>query len=491
MNKLIYALLLILTPLVTLAAPTKTKKVPTHLVFMVFDQMRPDYIERFHLKNFKRLRNMGTFYKEAYVGDLGSVTVVSHAVMTTGLLPKDLPWSDNILWDHDGKIGAVDQLHSVTNLATAEYLKLLNEIPADKFLINQFKKTTHKKVFAVGEKDYATTIMGGPYSDSIIFAEKTNGQCKPGGLNVPARIASESRFTLECSKTYGTDNSLYPLDGSKFFPGPDAAHLGGDTWVADIALDILKNENDWGGLFLTFGAIDKFGHMLGETDKDTPHAFDTPLHLKDIAQIADEQLGRILDQLEKSNLINETMIVVTADHGGQTNEIFLGNPAAGKEQNFWIQRLSKMAPVRFVSADTGLRIWLKDPTDENIKKSGEVLKELSQVAEVYAIDRTHEPFSYKKIYDNLASQNPKFKKWALEHNQELVNTFANKSSPDLVAVLADDTGFGKLGDHGGFQEKVQRIPLFVVGASFKKTVSFEKMRLVDIKPLISKTFNLE
>ena len=32
------------------------RPVPDHLLLMVFDQMRPDYIDRFDLPNFKRLR---------------------------------------------------------------------------------------------------------------------------------------------------------------------------------------------------------------------------------------------------------------------------------------------------------------------------------------------------------------------------------------------------------------------------------------------------
>ena len=142
--------------------PSKVKpKTPTHLVFMVFDQMRPDYVDRFDLKNFKRLRKMGTNYKEAYVGHLASVTVVSHAVMATGLLPKDLPWSDNTFWDQSGTIGPKDQIYNTLTLPQEQYLKLLSGLPANQFVIHRFKEHTGKKVFTVGEKDYAAIALGG------------------------------------------------------------------------------------------------------------------------------------------------------------------------------------------------------------------------------------------------------------------------------------------------------------------------------------------
>ena len=66
------------------AARTKTD----HVLMMVFDQMRPDYIDRFNLEHFKRLRASARNYPDAYVGHLASQTVVSHLVIPTGLPPS-------------------------------------------------------------------------------------------------------------------------------------------------------------------------------------------------------------------------------------------------------------------------------------------------------------------------------------------------------------------------------------------------------------------
>ena len=50
--------------------------------------------------------------------------------------------------------------------------------------------------------------------------------------------------------------------------GPYAGHESGDMWVADAAIDIMDHEN-WSGLWVTFSAIDKIGHMWGGGDVDT------------------------------------------------------------------------------------------------------------------------------------------------------------------------------------------------------------------------------
>jgi hypothetical protein len=54
--------------------PLARRAAPDHLVFMVFDQMRPDYVDRFGLENFKRLRASSRHYPDAYVGHLASQT---------------------------------------------------------------------------------------------------------------------------------------------------------------------------------------------------------------------------------------------------------------------------------------------------------------------------------------------------------------------------------------------------------------------------------
>lgn len=463
---------------------------PTHLMFLVFDQMRPDYVDRFDLKNFKRLRKMGTNFKNGYVGHGASVTVVSHFVMTTGLLPRDLPWTENQLWDQKGRLGAPDQVYDTLHMSTEQRFKLMADVAPEQYLVKRFKETTGKKVFAVGQKDYSALSMGGPFADAVIYPQKAKGEttCKPAGQNVPSYIAKKDRYVIDCTSTYGTEFGTYTLDGNRFYPGTDQDHLGGDIWVADAALDIMNNEPNWGAMFLTFGAIDRFGHMLGETDRNTPHAFEPPMHLKDIVRVADAQLGRILDSLEKQKILKKTLMISTADHGGQTDEIFLGG--GSKTGGYWIERVSKMAPTKLIMADTGIRIWLKDGNTANVQKTVAGLTEIAQVTQVFTLDRTQNPPRYKSVFDNLKSQPKAHQKWAAAHNLELANSFANATAPDVVAALADEVGFGRLGDHGGFQERVQRIPMMIAGPGYPSRVDSRGLRLADLASLIGDSFGL-
>ena len=107
------------------------------------------------------------------------------------------------------------------------------------------------------------------------------------------------RYYVQSADTYGTSVAfpswLYPLDGNRFVPGFDDDHLGGDNWVDDAAMDMMENE-DWSGMFVTLGGIDKAGHMWGaQSDRQSvPGSPDFQTHVKFNAENADAQLGRML-----------------------------------------------------------------------------------------------------------------------------------------------------------------------------------------------------
>ena len=81
-------------------------------------------------------------------------------------------------------------------------------------------------------------------------------------------------------------------------PGNDPAHLGGDTWAADAAMKIMENEN-WSGMLLTMGGIDKIGHMWGGglVDNTITTGPDAMVHMPFVAKNADDQVGRIIQKL--------------------------------------------------------------------------------------------------------------------------------------------------------------------------------------------------
>ncbi len=488
------------------AAPRKTSRGasrPDHLIVMVFDQMRPDYINRFNLQNFKKLRAGGLNYPNAYVGHLGAETVVSHFVIASGLLPKEMPWQDEIYEDKKNLLGSGESsFFSTGSLSLEQLMTLMRQVDKTKLLQSKIKtKFNEAKVFTIGQKNYAATVFGTPESDSIITFKKADGVCTPVGVNVPAYISTNDRFTVECRNDFGTQGSLYPLDGARSVPGDDADHKGGDVWVADVAREVMDQEAHWHGMFLTFAGIDKVGHLTGDIDTLLPHSFDSKYKFEDALRIADAQLGRVLEKLEQKGLTEKTLIVITADHGAQTNMVYLGNgqKAYGQElangkgspQPYFIQRLLNTGRVKVNYQDTSIRLWLNPSKPEGDKAAVtddqlvRMLSETSGLTEIYRLAEANGRYSYTRVFQNLTEQPKTYQAWAKAHHQELVNSMAAPGAPDLLGLMANGFGFDLPGDHGGAQEKVQRIPVMFKGPGVKAGSSAQQIKLVDLNGKIS------
>ena len=129
--------------------------VPDHLMVLASDEMRPNDIDRFALANFQRLRADSRNYPEAYVGHLGSQTVVSHLVLSTGLLPKDLPWQDEYgAVDERGVLGKQDRsrLRNRALITRSVLGGTAAGIPAARYLPARVREKNGKKSIAISER---------------------------------------------------------------------------------------------------------------------------------------------------------------------------------------------------------------------------------------------------------------------------------------------------------------------------------------------------
>ncbi len=89
---------------------------------------------------------------------------------------------------------------------------------------------------------------------------------------------------------------------------------------------MIENDPGWRGMLVSLGGIDKLGHMWGPEDAETgPPGSDQEMrHLPFVAKTADAQVGRIIDALKTRGLLDETLVVITADHAAQTGREFYG-----------------------------------------------------------------------------------------------------------------------------------------------------------------------
>ena len=118
------------------------------------------------------------------------------------------------------------------------------------------------------------------------------------------------------------------------------------------------------------------------------------------------------------------------------------------------------------------------------------MKDIPGITEIYARRQTGGEYRYEQVHANFKSTSAKFQAWAKRHSAELMGTMARPAGPDLVGLLADGYGFGRIGDHGGAQELVQRIPLFIHVPGEAPARRRESLRQMDLAPEITKILGL-
>jgi hypothetical protein len=495
---------------------------PNRVLIVLFDQMLPQYANQFNMPNFRRLRGAGTNFKDAYLGYMASETVMAHNVITSGQLPKHMGWTDEAYRDADNLLGkGAGQMHITGDLSLTDFGTLINGsygghgYPklAD-YLHVAYPGT---KFITVGEKSYAVESATAPSGDigvrlssrssSSLFDEcrtTLGGRYRfPAGKNVPAYLSDYcGRWYInsDAGNSYGTTldfpSWMYPEDGNRFFPGTDASaqagHTGGDTWVADAAIAMMGQE-DWSGMFVTMGAIDKAAHMWGaQADaanfEGACHTGDptadgaAQTHVRCAAENADAQLGRMLTTVKALDASDggETLVVLTADHGATYGQHFFGKRTAGAGDSNWyyaptgvwdagafvaptdplynqpttyLQPLIDTENVQFSYQSTAIETWLIDHSVAKMKQGAAAMLKTAGVTAAY----WHDGDRFRLYGLNAMTWSEKL--WWLFHGQELVNTMAASNGPDVIGLLHDKTSYGVYGDHGGAQESVQRVPM--------------------------------
>ncbi len=388
-------------PRPVVAAGTATRPVdrPTKVVVIVVDSLSKEIVEKYDMRNVEALMEDGVDSPRSYLGHTGSVTVVTHNVITSGALPKHMGWTDEGYRDVAGVLGDPepanpDQLYITSNVTT-DLFKLQQAAGYPKLADYLGAADPTAKTFTISPKGYAGYAFGGAGSDSIITfgsgPECTTGGSwrKPTGINVPSYIlgAPCSRFWVHSGyPTYAYDTAklpaiLYPLDSDRYVTGKDPAHLGGDVWAADAAVEVMRNEASWNGIFVTLPGVDKAAHMWGGTTDPGPTGTDgDPMtHMVAATAEADRQVGKIMAELEAQDVLDDTLVVLTADHGSVAGTTFYGKEVAERDYGYnnWyygdpendgvyakpqdaLLPLVDTGNVGLSYSDSMLRVWLKD-----------------------------------------------------------------------------------------------------------------------------------
>ncbi len=500
---------------------------PDRVVVIVVDGLSRQIVRKYDMDNVQRLMRRGVDTPRGYLGHTSAVTVVTHNVLTSGQLPKHSGWTDEGYRDVDGVLDefATDPSHPfwiTSELGSDEMFALQDHAGAPKLADYLHMKRPGSKVVTISPKGYAAWGMGGRGSDSIVTFSSRNFDCDgdgelnwrgPDGINVPSYLSAPEcgRWYVDSdsSMTYDTDLSparLYPLDGNRYTVGRDPAHQGGDVWATDAALEVMHQEgDDWSGIFLSLPGVDKAAHMWGAIDD--PGGPVPMTHMPRATKVADQQVGRVIDSLRDSGQLDNTLVVLTSDHGFVPARHFHGVDDGSDDRGFlnWyygrsnteseyldpqpaLRPLVATGNVGLTYSDSMVRAWLKSRSTADKAQAARIMSRLPDASATWVRKGGRYELASKVRYGRMG---PAEARWFRRNAQELLNTAASKNGADVITTLIRNTTYSVAGDHGGIQRNVQRIPIVFAGASISGHDLGDRVRSVDIMPTILRAMRIE
>lgn len=441
-----------------MAAPARQQvpSRPPYFVLIVMDAFRADYLNLAPMPNLEWLMSRGANFPHAWVGQLESYTPASHATLSTGATPAHqgvigFEWRDPTTrqevytaWYDDVIAGRLEQQlqqHGVNSIPLA--LK---------------RSDPHARIVALSsEKYYAADALGGPAADYIVYGH-------PEGKSIVTRGIPHHVPPEEFLQASGLTRPL-PLKFEQF-----------DDMSMTIALESLR-VLDPRALMINLPGPDIYGHRFGG-----PARTDI---MRRLITGCDQQIGRLITAYRDRGILDQTIFVVTGDHGMVSN-------------TFQVDETILKSTIREAGGDylfhvggNSAYIWLRNPGI-----SRHVAQHLvdSIVAAPFAHYQTIEAGSY--TYHPVARTGTSISPDLEAAYQYLLGTFAGPIAPDIALAFQENTITRVYphthGEHGGATWGAQQIPLIIAGPGIKRNVTATfPARLMDVAPTVLTLLGIE
>jgi hypothetical protein len=427
---------------------------------VVLDAFRADYQALTPMPNLEWLMARGVSYPNAWVGQLETYTPTGHATLSTGATPAHQGIIGfNWLNSKTGKVEQTcwydDVMHGRLEQQLVQHG--VNSIPAA-----LKRQDPHARVVALSsEKYYAADAMGGHAADFIFYGQPIGKQIVTRGI--PHHIPPEHFIKLK-------DLSRpWPLRFGQF-----------DELAMTMALEAL-HAFDPRLLMINMPGADIYGHRVGGPG--------SPEVMKRIARAADHQLGRLITALRNRGILDQTIFVVTADHGMVKNTYQMDN----QELQAAVRRVGGKLG-HFVGGNSAY-IWLRnrESSQQVAQRLIDLLPSLplerstdaAGISFAYALKLEAGVYSYYPVPPTGSTLDP-----ALDAAYRyLLQTFAGPISPDIVLAFEENmisTPTSSIhGEHGGATWGAQHIPLVIAGPGVRrgKESSFPA-RLMEVAPTV-------
>ncbi|MGH2518992.1 MAG: alkaline phosphatase family protein [Chloroflexota bacterium] len=438
-----------------LAAPPIPSHAP-YVVVVVMDAFRYDYQHLAHMPNLVWLMKRGVHYEKAWVGHLESYTPASHATISTGAKPAHsgvlgFDWRDPATgeetytgWYRDVIQGKLEQQLTQHGV---------NSIP-----IAMKRQDPHARVVALSsEKYYAADAMGGAAADFILYGMHRGHDMTVHGL--PHHVPPQSYLNQPDLKR------PWPLVYGQF-----------DDLSMSMALDSLR-PLDPRLLMINLPGPDIYGHRVGGPA--------SPDVMKVLVAGCDVQLGRLFRAFENNGRLDQTIFVVTADHGMVPNHYMVADQT--------IKRGVRESGGQYLFHTGGncAYIFLKNP----VAAPG-VAQHLVDTIAPAPFAHVQSIQSGQYVYTPVPRTGTTIDPALEDAYQYLLGTFAGPLAPDIALSFEENTitrtYTSAHGEHGAATWGAQHVPLVIAGPGVKRAAhSKYPARLMDIAPTVLRLLGIE
>ncbi len=278
---------------------------PKRCIVIAFDGARADYLEKFNTPTMHALVQRGVGFRNAIASNGIAETAPGFASIATGGTAKEHGVISSGDW-YDRETGETLYIYD----GDTNNLRLLMPQVAQR-LKAQYP---HLKVASISTKDRLAVMLAGPDADVVaysyrehVFHRQMREAYTGSGVGNESYMWTERKghelpsYLKELSVPRRVDWS-----GPGFHhPDQDTADTAEiDTFIAEGALAILEQEKP-DLLFIGLVSTNIVGHAYGPDSQE----------IKATIEAADALLGRLVKQLESSGLLEETLFIVTSDHG--------------------------------------------------------------------------------------------------------------------------------------------------------------------------------
>lgn len=503
--------------------PLKRDKKPKLVVGIVIDQMRYDYITRFWNKynddGFKRLITQGFNFKNNHFNYVPTYTGPGHASIFTGTVPSNHGIIGNNWYD---KFSDQEVYCTQDDLV----LPIGTQSAAGKMSPHRMKTTTvadenrlhtqmKGKTIGIALKDRGSILPAGHTANAAYWFHGENegkwitssfylnelptwvkefnesgivdSYLKPWTTLFNLETYVESGADLNAFETgfIGMESAVFPYDLKSLAPTNNGYDLlktvaYGNDLTLDFALAALKAEElgkdeftDF--LTLSFSSTDYVAHNFGVNSKEIQ---DTYLRL-------DQNLAKLLNELDQFVGEGNYTIFLTADHGGVNVPSYLQSlkiPSGyfdhitfeGQIKKFVADKFKANGLIRNISNN---QIFLNYEAlqEKNINKE-EIEKVLAHF--LLQLDQIDKVFTRTQISENSYLE-------GMEGN--IKNGFNQKRSGDIIFILDPATIiYPHTGStHGSGLMYDTHAPLIFFGAGIGKGSTTQRSEITDIAPTIS------